>query len=147
MKIVWSCYVVLAWSAALGLWPRQTASAATGLPCRYEIAHVITVPPCIFQDGVNGLGISPDGRYVCGGLSLCETPYLFIFDTQTGQRQDIALPPGVSDPWPLDITDGRMVAGYSRAMPSVIAGSSTTATPASGGRWRQRIRRGWDRRL
>jgi len=90
------------------------AGGTTGLPCRYEIAHVLQVPPCIFANGVDAHGISPNGRYVSGGLSYCDDAWLFVFDTQTGQRIEIALPPGGDSLLHTAVNDNGLVAGEYR---------------------------------
>jgi len=91
--------------------PWSTAIASTGLPCRYEIAHVIEVPPCIVPNGVSGTGISPNGRYVCGGLSHCDDGFVFVFDTHSGVLTEIPLPAGVTQAYPVDITDTGLMVG------------------------------------
>jgi len=120
------------------------------LPCRYEVAHIITAPPCGMvgvPEGVDGFGISPNGRYVCGAYAQCaDNLYAegFIFDTVTGVFTTIPRPPGVVHLTGGDVNDSGMAIGQLERLGaggprgfvySLQTGSLTELQPLPGGLW------------
>jgi len=102
---------VVAVLAALVAMPTSTAFAG-GVPCRYEIAHIIE-PPWCGPDSPGlalGTGISPNGRYVCGHGG-CANTRVWWFDTETGILHNMPHPPGTSYSLAEDVSDGGVLVG------------------------------------
>ena len=99
--------LVLAMAAA---W--LTSPAQAQVPCRYEVTHIIQGPSC--GDGILpttvGMGISPNGQYVCGYYQCIINTAAFVYDTQT--RQFITIPVPVSAfTKAFDVNDAGVVVG------------------------------------
>lgn len=92
-----------------------SSSAAQGIPCSYEIAHVIQAPPCGGQpQPTSALAISPNGRYVCGYYCacICINYRSFVYDTQTGVFTTLPLPAGMTTSMANDVSDAGVVVGF-----------------------------------
>ena len=99
--------LVLAMAAA---W--LTSPAQAQVPCRYEVTHIIQGPSCGdgFLPTTVGMGISPNGQYVCGYYQCIINTAAFVYDTQT--RQFITIPVPVSAfTKAFDVNDAGVVVG------------------------------------
>ena len=100
--------LVLAMAAA---W--LTSPAQAQVPCRYEVTHIIQGPSCGdgFLPTTVGMGISPNGQYVCGYYQCIINTAAFVYDTQTRQFITIPLGPGFYDAIANDVNDAGVVVG------------------------------------
>lgn len=98
-------------AASIGQW----AGAQNGIPCRYEISHVIQGPYCggFGYPPTFGTGISPNGRYVCGYYNVCTigNARAFVYDTQAQQFTGLPHPQGVTVSYAWDVSDAGKVVG------------------------------------
>src|SRR5690349_2928632 len=95
------------------------ASAANAqVPCNYQITSTIHAPPCQFSGTppTTGLGISPNGRYVCGYYGQCTTSddKAFLYDTQSQQFITLPSPQGVTSMYANQVNDLAIVVGQMR---------------------------------
>ena len=109
----------LYWSAIVpvfvAMMAGHSAAAQSQMPCRYEVAHIISAPPLPPPAGspvTTGVGISPNGRYVCGRFFHPpgdDRP--FIYDTMTQQFIAPTMPANFYAGLFEDINDNAMAVG------------------------------------
>jgi uncharacterized membrane protein len=107
--------IVRSLTASAVLFAACSYSAAQGIPCSYEVAHVIQAPLCGGQaQPTVALAISPNGRYVCGYYCacVCINYRSFVCDTQTEAFTTLPLPAGMTTSMANDVNDAGQVVGF-----------------------------------
>lgn len=96
--------------AALGL---STVWGAAQIPCKYEVAAVISAPGCGGYSITYATGISPNGAYVCGYWTCpgAGTSSAFVFKTATQEFITLPNPPGIVSSAADDVSDAGLVVG------------------------------------
>lgn len=89
----------------------QATPGLAQIPCKYEVAAIITGPPCP-GPVCTANAISPNGQYVCGYWYCVAANYhAFVYEVATAQFTLLPHPANVWQSWASDVNDNGVVVG------------------------------------
>ena len=93
----------------------SSTAMAEGIPCGYEVAHIIQAPYCepFGHPATWGSAISPNGRYIVGSYYACVVgqEHAFVYDTTTEQFISLPHPLGITSSIAEGVNDAGIICG------------------------------------